>query len=521
MTKIKKCAFALATVAATTLSGCGFKGDIEFWSSFGGDYTEKLNPIVEDIASELKISVKHVSKKSYPGVLDAMVSAIATGNYPSVAVGYPDHFAQYHGSKILLPLESYFSEAELKDFGTYLDENYLYDTDGSRHLYGIPFNKSTELLGYNQVFLQYCAEKTGNNNLLNVPKTWDEWADTENENSNVSIYLKEFKYLVDGKKVVYATQDENGDAHDFVESADPVSGKVKVFDYTKTSWETTRLFTWDSSDNAFITLARQWKSQYTKLPEDQRSVTPKKRRGEVLFANNDNLDATVDMLKFFNKLHKAHVFGTPADFGGNNNFSSDSFKNGNVMFVVCSSGGMAHNTGMWAERFKSTTIPYKTEDAKYVISQGANICMTKKANPKKAIAFMKALTIGEHQTDWCIDTGYYPASTAAENEDKYQAFLDNKSYTDELAVYKREGAETNHVHYSNAEEKWIRFVDDAFIGSAQVREAVKSILPNVFSQIQSNLDNTDSYYTELKEVLNQEKIKKNTNIRIDLADALK
>ena len=131
-----------------------------------------------------------------------------------------------------------------------------------------------------------------------------------------------------------------------------------------------------------------------------------------------------------------------------------------------------------------------------------------KANPKKAIAFMKALTIGKHQTDWCIDTGYYPASAAAENEERYQAFLDNKSYTDELAVYKREGAETNHVHYSNAEEKWIRFVDDAFIGSAQVREAVKSILPNVFSQIQSDLDNTNSYYTELKEVLNQEKIKK-------------
>ena len=191
------------------------------------------------------------------------------------------------------------------------------------------------------------------------------------------------------------------------------------------------------------------------------------------------------------------------------------------MFVVCSSGGMAHNTGMWSERFKSTTIPYKTDDAKYVISQGANICMTKKANPKKAIAFMKALTIGKHQTDWCIDTGYYPASAAAENEERYQAFLDNKSYTDELAVYKREGAETNHVHYSNAEEKWIRFVDDAFIGSAQVREAVKSILPNVFSQIQTDLDNTNSYYTELKEVLNQEKIKKNTNIRIDLADALK
>jgi maltose-binding protein MalE len=523
MTKIKKCAFALAAVAATTLSGCGKNYDVVFWSSFGGDYTQYLNPIVEDIADKLGYKVQHVSKKSYPGVLDAMVSSIATGKYPNVVVGYPDHFAQYHGSKILLPLDDMVSAEMLADFdANYMPENYLYDQDGTKHLYGLPFNKSTELLGYNQVFVEYCDWKNPGKDLLNLPATWDEWADYSNPESKVSIYMKEFEALVTGKEVWYASQDEAGHASNFEKSASAVAGKTKVFDYSKSEWETCRLFTWDSTDNAFITLVRQWGSQYTVLPESQYSITPKKRKGHVLFANNDNLGTTVDMLKYFNKMHKAHVFGTPSDFGTNTNFSSDSFKRGEVMFVVCSSGGLAHNTGTWQCRFKSAPIPYKTADKKFVISQGADICMTKKGDSKKSFEFMKALTTGEFQTKWAIDTGYFPASKSSENHPDYIEFLNGTNYSDELAVYKREGAKTNHDHYSNAAENWQRFVDDAFIGSAKVREIVGVILPNIFSQIKAaDVEDDTKYYKEIKDILSQPVIKSNTNIAIELADVLK
>ena len=519
MTKIKKGALALASIAAITLSGCG-KADVTFWSSFGGGYTQYLNPIVEDIAADHGWKVSHVSKKSYPGVLDAMVSAIATGNYADVVVGYPDHFAQYHGSKILVPLDDYVSAEMLADFDpNYMPENYLYDQDGTKHLYGLPFNKSTELLGYNQVFVEYCAEKEGNNELLHLPETWDEWADYDNATSKVSIYLKNFEDLVKNKQVIYATQDEDGHAHDFTPTA--AAGKVKVFDYSNAKWETTRLFTWDSPDNAFITLVRQWGSRYTELPESERAVTPKKRQGHVLFANNENLSKTVDMLKFFNRLHKKHIFGTPQDFGGEAQYSSDAFKRGEVMFVVCSSGGLAHNTGTWQCRFKSAPIPYHEADKKYVISQGADICLTKKADPKKAFEFMKELTTGKYQTKWAIDTGYFPASRSSENEPSYQEFLNGTSYADELSVYKREGAKTNHEHYSNADEHWIRFVDDAFIGSAKVRTTVGVILPNVFSQIpESKLNDTSAYYKELKDTLTQPSVKSNLNILVEFADAL-
>lgn len=518
---MKKSVFAVAVVATTALSGCFTKKkEISFWSSFGGAYTQYLDPIVEEIGKDLGLTIDHVSKKSYPGVLDAMVSAIATGKYPSIAVGYPDHFAQYHGSKILRNLDSLAGDI-VSDFDpNYMPENYLVDQDGSKHLYGLPFNKSTELLGYNGVFVDYCDYRYPGEDLKNLPATWDEWADYSNPTSKVSRYKAVFDELISGHKKLYAKQETDGTASAFSETAQ--AGYTLVLDYEKTDINTTRLFTWDSVDNAFITLVRQWGGQYTKLPEDQYQVSLKKRAGTVLFANNDNLENTVKMLKFFNRLHKQRIFGTPQDFGGSSQYSSDAFKHGSVMFVVCSSGGMAHNTGTWHARFRSAPIPYYQADKKFVISQGANLCLTKNGDEAKAFAVMKALTTGKYQTKWAMDTGYFPASRSSENSDEYQAFLNSTSYADELSVYKREGAKTNHNFYSNADQHWTRFVDDAFIGSAKVREDIAGyILPNVFHEIGAgDLDATDKYYKEIKDVLKKPSITSDLNINVDFATAL-
>ena len=524
MKRINKCVFAIAAMTATALCGCSKnKKEVSFWSSFGGAYTQYLNPIVDDIGKELGFTIDHTSKKSYGGILDAMVSAIATGKYPSVAVGYPDHFAQYHGSKILRPLDDLAKDI-VSDFEpSYMPENYLVEQDGTKHLYGLPFNKSTELLGYNAVFVDYCDSLYPGEDLKNVPATWDEWADYTNPTSKVSRYMSTFDALIDGKAKLYAKQNEDGrvDSDKFSLNVEK-EGYTLVLDYSKAEKATTRLLTWDSVDNAFITLVRQWGGQYTKLPEDQYGVALKKRAGKVLFANNDNIDLTVDMLKFFNRLHKQRIFGTPGDFGSNISYSSDPFKKGSVMFVVCSSGGMAHNDGMWEHRFVSAPIPYKTADKKLVISQGANICLTKNGDEAKSFALMKALTTGKFQTRWAMDTGYFPASKSSENSDEYKAFLEGTSYADEVAVYKREGAKTNHNHYSNESEHWTRFVDDAFIGSAKVRDYVAKIIPNVFANVKvADLETEAKYLNEIKEVLNQANLKDDSNINIELADKLK
>ena len=187
---------ALAGVATLSLTACGGKGgDVEFWSSFGGKYSQKLQNILADLSEELGITIEHSGKGGYPAVLKAVVDSIPNELYPGIAVGYPDHFAQYHGSGILKRLDSYVTQDMLNDYDpNYLPENYLYDTSGEKHLYGVPFNKSTELLGYNGVFVDYCAWFYGDESLKTPPTTWDEW----NSGVNGTIdFSKLNKHLVD------------------------------------------------------------------------------------------------------------------------------------------------------------------------------------------------------------------------------------------------------------------------------------------------------------------------------------
>ena len=178
-----KFALALLTVAATTAAGCSLKkkkGDadtVQFWSSFGGAYTTVLNGVVEKITAEKGIKIEHASQGSYDEINRNMISAIAVGDYPNIAMGYPDHFATYLSSGILQNLDSYLTEADLADYyEDYMYENYFWDDGGEnaqKKLYALPFNKSTELLGYNGTFVDYCA--TIDPELASIPATWEEW----------------------------------------------------------------------------------------------------------------------------------------------------------------------------------------------------------------------------------------------------------------------------------------------------------------------------------------------------------
>ena len=522
---------AMVAVAATSLSSCLFKKNAKaddesrtnviFWSCFGSKYTEILKPIVSDISKAKSIEIDHKTQGSYPGILSAVMNAMATGDYPDIAIGYPDHFVQYLGSDILRPLDKYVGES-LNDYDpNYIPENEFYDEDGEKHLYGVPFNKSTELLGYNGVFVDYVAEQHGAS-YATIPETWDEWY-SEDPASKVQVYLTEFESLISNKALVYAEVDAQHRASHFEVfdkdhyPATAPAGKTLVLNYKDGDHSKHRLFTWDSTDNAFITLVRQWGAEYTKVPESEYQEAIDDRQGHVLFANSTHKSTTVSMLKFFRNLAERGVFGVPSNVGGTGaNFASEAFATGNVMFMVCSSGGLSYNTENKALRFSLEPIPYKTANKKFVISQGANICMTDHGSAERSWEVMKALTTGEFQTRWAMETGYFPASSTAEQSQEYQAFLnstDTSNYT--VSVY-RQGSQVNSHVYGKASEGWTRFVDDAFVGSAIVRELVGNIIPNVLANIKTADINTDSKYEdELATILNDTRIARNANIVVE------
>jgi len=523
-----KIGLGLLITAASALTACGKKdsGKVVFWSSFGSSYTQALDQIVDNISKDTQVEIDHKPQGSYDEIYRNMISAIAAGDYPNLAIGYPDHFISYLGSGVLTPLDEYFSEAELADYyAEYMNENKFYDNGKSKaqeRIFGIPFNKSTELLGYNGVFVDYCASKDPS--LANIPATWEEWAVQGPKYD--AIYQSMFG------KGLYGVQDVFGTASQF-EILDPVGGKLPgaedddgdiayngkklLLDLTKVNKNNSILMGWDATDNAFITLVRQWGAEYTYVDPAQKNIIAKRRAGSVLFNSAQHQGKVIEMLKFFNGLNKQHIFGTPQT-PLNANYCSSGYELCQVMFMICSSGGLSHNTADWHLRFRVAPIPYLASGKKAVISQGANICLTDKGNLENSVKVIKAFTTGKFQTEWCLKTGYYPCSKSATNSTEYQAFVheaqkkNGDSWVDMTAaeaeaanafaspvrVAYREGSKLNSEEYMDAAKGWDKFVDPSFEGSAVLRAAVKKIFDAVLSI--SDVDDTSSYKSKLDSV---------------------
>ena len=515
-----KIGLGLLITAASALSGCGKRdgGSVIFWSSFGSAYTQALDQVVEGVKGATGVDVDHKPQGSYEEIYRNMQSAIANGDYPHLAIGYPDHFASYLGSGVLTPLDEYFSESELNDYyDFYMNENKFYDngkTKAKERIYGIPFNKSTELLGYNGTFVDYCASL--NPELATIPATWGDWAVQGPKYD--TIYQSMFG------KGLYGVQDVKGNASNFA-LLSPVDGKLPgtadedgdisyqgrklLLDLTKVTADNSILMGWDATDNAFITLVRQWGAEYTYVDPAENVKIAKKRVGSVLFnktsknagETQSNQEKVIDMLKFFNRLNKAHIFGTPQT-PLNATYCSSGYELCQVMFMICSSGGLSHNTADWRFRFRVAPIPYKDAEHKSVISQGANICLTDRGNIENAVKVIKAFTTGKFQTEWCLKTGYYPCSKSATNSDEYQAFINEEelkpaeeAFSSPVRVAYREGSKLNDEEYMNASKGWDKFVDPAFEKSAILRAVVKKIFDGILSI--DNVEEDSQYKSKL------------------------
>ena len=530
-----KIGLGLLITAASALSACGKKdsGKVVFWSSFGSSYTQALDQIVANVATATGTEIDHKPQGSYDEIYRNMQSAIAAGDYPNLAIGYPDHFASYLGSGVLTPLNDYFSETELNDYyDFYLKENKFFDngkTKAQEKIYGIPFNKSTELLGYNGVFVDYCAavqSEFGYSGLENIPATWEEWEVQGPKYDTI------YKSLMG--KGLYGVQDVFGTASNF-KVEDPVNGTLPgtadddgdisldgrkmLLDLTNVTEGNSILMGWDATDNAFITLTRQWNAEYTYVDPAENVKIAKRRVGSVLFNSSTNQPKVIDMLKFFNRLNKAHIFGTPQT-PLNATYCSAGYELNRVMFMICSSGGLSHNTADWHLRFRVAPVPYKASGKKAVISQGANICLTDKGSLENSVKVIKAFTTGKFQTDWCLKTGYYPCSKSATNSAEYQAFVHEaqkkvgnewvdmtaaeaeaaRAFDSPVRVAYREGSKLNDEEYMNASKGWDKFVDPAFEGSAILRAAVKKIFDSILSISESSIDDDATYRTKLNNV---------------------
>lgn len=511
--------FALLSLGAVGCAGgnnTNARGiiDLNFWTGFGAAYSNYLSKLIDYQYEHNHINIEHTTQSGYENLQKNINATLNTGDYPNMANGYPDHFAGYAKEDALLDLSAMitkYDEAHASEPGyvKLLDDYYPEYMKENKELktnciMGVPFNKSTELMGYNGVFMDYARDQHPE---VKVPETWQDWL----------VYgptLREVQKSLCGK-VLHGKQTAEGTASDFVVNTN-ASGNDVLIDFSSVKENECRLLSWDSADNMFITIVRDWGSQYTSYTDEDRKSPL--QQGYIEFANATNKPKTIEAMKFFDGLYKQMIFGLPADF--NASYSSDAFEQNKVMFMVCSTGGLSYNINP-GQRFRCAPIPYyKGMEGgaevirKYVISQGTNIGIFDQKSPNKDkynyeqtldIAFnaLVDFSAGERQAQWAIDTGYFPASKSAAETNLYKAFLAEKTYDDPIRVAYREGSQVNQEEYMKLDHadgvKWDKFVDPGFDGSSKIRQRVAYIMGNVFS---STVEGDAKYATVLDAAVN-------------------
>lgn len=407
---------------------------ITFWHAFGKEKEDYLKKYAEDfMAMYPNITIEMASQGGYNDLRSKVGTSIIAGNQPTMTIAYPDHVVSYLQADAVENLDEYISHpkygTDLDDYiEAYVNENRSYDKTG--RLYGLPFNKSTEVMIYNKTFFD--------ENDLQVPTTWEE--------------VEAIARIVKEK---YTKEDEFG-------------------------------FAYDSAANMFITLTRQWGGKYTDIDQNG--------NGLLLFDNPQ----TKAMLKYFTDLQSENLVTLPSSW--QQDYASEPFKNQKVFMTVGSTAGITHNIPSDnAFELGVAPIPQKDPNNKYVIQQGTNIIIMKKASPQEKLAawlFTKYLTGKEVTTDWAIKTGYLPVRYSAVNSQEYQDFLDYENETDLKKKY------TAMCAVAAFQQQGYMFVDQPFIGSSRVRDQVDALIIRVVvgkADIQKAIDDA---LAELNDIVN-------------------
>ena len=466
--------------------------EIEFWTGFGSAINDVLEPVIAEFEHMTGVKVKYESKGGYTQVLNATTLAATSGKFPHLIVGYPDHFATYVNQDIIVRLDYYFQndvrssfepdnqQFKIEDFyADYMRENQSieFDAEGKPYTLGVPFNKSTEVLIVNDTFFSWCAANEPSYN-IHVPATYAE----------LDTVGKSILQLLDDKGVYdhyllkdgTVTTDQPENPKDIVLN---LSGIFKWGTAGKAQKDCFKPFSYDSQANLFITSIRQNGGTYTELDKET-------RKGYVAF----NSPETVDVLNKLNTMYNDQTFGIPADWN-EQNYGSNPFKASKTVMTLGSSAGVANDapTGN-AFDIKAAPVPYWDAERKFVISQGANLALLDKGSREQRLAawmLLKFLT--KYANGYiCSQTSYYPASPYAElggmwkgaDEEKYVDYatwlgdsLESPNTTERI---KGQTANINVDYYIKATEKWTKFVDQPFPGSASVREEVASVPKYVF-----------------------------------------
>lgn len=321
-------------------------------------------------------------------------------DYPDLAQCYPDNVVKYLAQGYAVNLDPYLenetygltNEENADYISSFINEGKGYAVKGT---YSLPFCKSTELLYYNASLL-LGIDLSSIDSSINEGKPLDEE------------YLNNLNWEDLFEKLCPAlyTYNEN------------LPLDQKLFNTNKKH----AIFTYDSDENCFITLAKQYGYGYTSIDENG--------KGSIDF-NNEGMKKIVSKLK--NAKDKGY-FHTKGSFG---DYVSELFTTGQALFTISSTAGLAYNYN-WDSPFRIgvAKIPTPKGNHEYLsINQGPSICVLNHDDENRKLAsylLWKHMTSSENSSNWSLATGYMAIRQSSYSTPEY---IDKINFNDKEDIY--------------------------------------------------------------------------------------
>lgn len=431
---------------------------IDFWHCSGqaiiDSFTKYINKFQKLVKEKegVDVQIRLAYQGGYPDILNKITKGFATNNYPTLAIAYPDHVADYlaveknpgdfvvdltsyaNDSKIGFGKEDWIGDEGADDFvEAFYDEGRHYTRSG---LYSLPLMKSSEIMFYN---IDLCKRI--------VPD-----------------YLDDVSYSGETKLQKYMnslTWDQFIDLCKFIREnyagTNNPAGYPTAIDYPAQ---------YDSDSNLFISKCYQNNYQFLDIDQDG--------NGEILF-NNDQAKKMVEKLKVAHDNKYITTKGVTGEYGSN------FFKEQKMVFTIGSSGGSEYQAPSGgAFKVGVCKVPFDNNNPLYV-TQGLSTTILRHKGEgddlkvKYAFKFLKYLTSAEVSSDICVNGsgGYIPVRKSAYETDLYQTYLEGDE-DDSESDFLNKSADIviNEIdgHYLNT---------PCFPGTAKVRTEVGGIISQV------------------------------------------
>ena len=434
---------------------------IEFLCLTDNHYQKELTRMIEEFKSvEEKVTVNLINPPAagnYNVLEKIVISGFFKEDYPDIVQCYPDNVVKYIDRGYAINLNDYLNNSvyglneEREDYiNTFLEEGSHYSKNG---VYSLPFCKSTELLYYN-------ADVLLNLDLSSIDGSINGGQKLTEDYFNNLTWEELFGKLCPAIKAYNAVNNIYDDSND--------SG----------------IFTYDSDENFFITLANQYGYGYTSVNEQG--------HGSVDF-NNDEMKELVKTLK------TAKDNGYLQTRGSYGDYVSDLFQKRKSLLTVSSTASLSYNYNE-SSPFKIgvAKLPKASGKSYSSINQGPSVCLLDHKDNNRALAsylLWKHLTNQSNSSSWAVKTGYMGIRNSSYLSEEYQEAINPDLSKEEKPLYAEAVADNLKLI---KEVRDTTFNTPVFRGSSNARTNVGLLLTECLNSddLDNNIDTLFSAYED-------------------------